>query len=248
MLVESGSVVVLARCSQLLEALLGEGIGSVFKVLRLEQEKLVAHIPGEAKDRVIELRACIERSGSCGKLIALNSLGLQSVILSLRCREEGLKAIASYELAINPTALGISTRLARLAMVHMKHGFVDRLLAFLRTRPVPLAELRTELLREDFLARAMARAKILEKLSIEPSRENVLNLCARHPRNSLLLILKNGGLMLRMVVVGGLYAAYLRLGELEYVDDRALEKLGSWSGRASATLYSIDELVPPKYR
>lgn len=248
MLVDSGSIVVYGRCPQLLNAVLGEGMGKVLKVLRLEGDKLVAHIPGEAKDRIVELRACIERDERGGKLIALNELGLQAVIMSVSCREEGLKAVANYELVLNPTALGISTRLAKLALVHVKHGFVDRLLSFIRATPIPCPELRSELLREDFVARVMARARILEKLEVDPSRTSITELCAKHPRNSLFVVVKDGGLALRMVVIGGLYAAHLRLGELEYVDDRALEKLRTWSGRASATLYSIDELIPPKYR
>ena len=248
MLVERGSVATFARCSQVLEAFVGSGMDRVLKIFRLEGDKLVATIPGEAKDRVIELQATVERRDGYGKLVAVNELGLQSVMLEARCCEEGPVARVSYDVVLNPVALGISTRLAKLAFVHMEHGLRDRLVSFIRTRLEPYPELGEELLREDFAAKVMARARILDRFEAEPSKLSVGEVCSRYPRNSLFIVMTSAGAMLRMAVIGGLFTAHLKLGELEYRDARALEKLSSWFGKANVTVYSIDEVIPPRFK
>ncbi|NPA97438.1 MAG: hypothetical protein GXO32_07555 [Crenarchaeota archaeon] len=248
MLVERGSIATFARCSQVLEAFLGSGMDRVLKVLKLENGKLIATIPGEARDRVVELRASVERADSSGRIVATNDLGLQGVILEARCEESGPVARACYDLVLNPVALGISTRLAKLAFIHMKHGMLDRLVSFIRTRLEPYPELGEELLREDFAAKVMARARILDRFEAEPSKLSIGEVCSRYPRNSLFVVMTSAGAMLRMAVVGGLFTAHLKLGELEYRDARALEKLSSWFGKANVTVYSIDDVIPPRFR
>ncbi len=248
MLVKRGSVTAFARCSQILEAFVGEGMERVLKVLSLSGDKLIARIPGEYRDRVVELKASVERGNGFGRVLAVNDLGLQAVMIEARCCENGPRATLTYEIVLNPVALGVSSRLVNLAFVHIEHGLLDRLLSFARTRLEPYPPMGEDLLREDFAARVMARARIVERFEAEPSKIDIGEVCAKYPRNSLFVVMSSAGAMLRMAVVGGLFAAHLKLGELEYRDGKALEKLGSWFGKATITLYSIDELVPPSYR
>ena len=247
MLVVHGNIATHARCSQLLEAFMGKGMESVLKLMKLENGKLVVKVPGEAKERVVELQANVERGEGKGRVLAVNDLGIQGLILEVSCREEGSLARLSYDLVINPVALGISARLAKLAIVHIEHGLKERLSKFLRSFLEPYSTLASDLLNEEFESKAIAKGALLEKFEKQLNELRIEELCSKYANNAIYVVAKGSSTSFSMIVLGGLFAARLRIGNEEFKDREALEKLSSVSEKGIVELYAIDKLLPPSY-
>jgi len=245
MLIKSGSVRLYASCDQIYEALTGSRASTVFGgLLVIEGDRARMVLKGEYRDRVAELRVASKRVDGGAKLELVNELGVQCVLMNVECVEEGLRCVARYEIALNPTGLGVSTNVVNLTLMHMFRGFEERLRKAVREMLKHSPELGEKFLREDFATRVVAKAGILER-GRKPLRDIVLSeIAARYPQHQI-YVATSGEPLFRAVVLDGLYDAYLRLGALEYRGEKALAKARERSEEVLVTVYSINELVPP---
>jgi len=245
MLIKSGSVRLYASCDQIYEALTGSRASTAFGgMLRIEGDRARIVLRGEHRDRVVELRVASRRVDGGARLELVNELGVQCVLMSVECREEGGKCFARYEIALNPTGLGVSANIVNLTLMHMLRGFEERLRKAIREMLRHSPALGERFLREDFATRVVAKARILERRRMVLRDVVLSEIAARYPRNQI-YVATSGEPLFRAVVLDGLYDAYLRLGVLEYRGERAVAKARERGEEVLVTVYSIDDLVQP---
>ncbi len=231
-----------ASCAQLIEALEKDLDALTGGFLSLKDSKLVVFMRGEVKDISVELNASVSKDGGL-RIDAVNELGYEALHLYASCREEDGSASLSIELIMNPVALGVSMARVNINAEHIEYNIRRNLATVARKRLAFSDVIVDKYLREDLVARMIAEGDLVDRFETKLSELDIRALAMKFADRNLLIVFADHGIKGRAVVIGALAGVKMVYGELEYVNERAIEKMRSVGETVTVAVYGIDKFV-----